>query len=201
MEKQRLKALGTGLARNGRCEASWLSGTDLSQKNEQSPWVHQSKATLHSRCTIKQYAFPIVSELQTSSYAFFVRKKKSSNWKEMWQGTWIKIAQQHTFHPTFILLPWECWVAGFPLHALSWNHTFCFLGWRPWQNKCGGKERSKGADKPVREREERKEIGGLTAKLSAKQIELVSPRAQGLYFEINRKTLSSFTCYSTYNEI
>ena len=170
MEKQRLKALGTGLARNGRCEASWLSGTDLSQKNEQSPWVHQSKATLHSRCTIKQYAFPIVSELQTSSYAF-------------------------------ILLPWECWVAGFPLHALSWNHTFCFLGWRPWQNKCGGKERSKGADKPVREREERKEIGGLTAKLSAKQIELVSPRAPGLYFEINRKTLSSFTCYSTYNEI
>lgn len=129
------------------------------------------------------------------------QKKKSSNWKEMWQGTWIKIAQQHTFHPTFILLPWECWVAGFPLHALSWNHTFCFLGWRPWQNKCGGKERSKGADKPVREREERKEIGGLTAKLSAKQIELVSPRAQGLYFEINRKTLSSFTCYSTYNEI
>lgn len=68
-------------------------------------------------------------------------------------------------------------------------------------NVVGKKEKSKGFDKPAREREERKEIGGITSKLSAKEVELVSPRAQGLYFEINRKTLNSFTCHSTYNEI
>lgn len=42
------------------------------------------------------------------------------------------------------------------------------------------KRKRKGIDKQAREREERKEIGGITGKLSAKEVELVSPRAQGL---------------------
>lgn len=202
MEKQRLKSTGhrVGKKREMWSKLAWWSGSVTEEWTITMSASRQSHTpiTLHHKAIcISNYKW-----VQLYSYASFVRKKHSSNWKKIWQGSQTKMAQQCTFHPTFILnaVSWECWVVRLLLHALSWNHTFCFLEWKPWENKCSGgkkKRKRKGIDKQAREREERKEIGGITGKLSAKEVELVSPRAQGLYFEINRKTLNSFTCHST----